>query len=95
MPVPDGDGREGHLLLSLRRVVVVTPNVNGEALTRFRKLSDTIWHASPLGGGPCPSYGGNIQRRTLCLGGRSGKFALLISFPDFSNSLGDRGGAYA
>jgi hypothetical protein len=61
MPVPDGNGREGRSLLSLRRVVAAKWNVKQEAVTRFRELSDTIWHAFPSEEALVPPYGGTFK----------------------------------
>ena len=44
MPVPDGNGRNGRSLLSLHRVVAATSKCKEGAVSRFRKLSHTIWH---------------------------------------------------
>jgi acyl-coenzyme A synthetase/AMP-(fatty) acid ligase len=44
MPVPDGNGQKGRSLQSLRRVAAATSNVKEETVSRFRKLSHTIWY---------------------------------------------------
>ena len=44
MPVPYGYGQVGRPLLSLHRVVSRNIKSKEEAVSRFRKLSHTIWH---------------------------------------------------
>jgi hypothetical protein len=58
MPVPDGNGRKGRSLISLRRVVAETLNVKEEETSRFHKLSKSAklvqQLSPPMGAHPKP-----------------------------------------